>query len=249
MAPAGDSRPVRARAGAQPGRAGRLGQRAPPGRGRAPRLARRLGYPVDDVVVSRLVDPVDWERDGLERGTPFSIVAPVLPVRTVPARQRRAPGPRAGVRGVRNGARRRGPDGARIGPARRRARGRGSNGVMIDARVPVPLEEAYATCRAADQAPRHDVLRGHAAAAQAAPAPRLRPLRLLPPRRRHRRRPRRPPAGRAGRCAGAARPEAASRSGGRPRRPGHATRSWRRWPVLPPPSTSTPTASSASCGR
>jgi phytoene desaturase len=33
----------------------------------------RLGYPVDDVVVSRLVDPVDWARDGLVAGTPFSI--------------------------------------------------------------------------------------------------------------------------------------------------------------------------------
>ena len=32
-----------------------------------------LGYPVGDVVVERLVDPRDWEAQGLERGTPFSL--------------------------------------------------------------------------------------------------------------------------------------------------------------------------------
>ena len=32
-----------------------------------------LGYPVDDVVVERLTDPRDWEAQGLERGTPFSL--------------------------------------------------------------------------------------------------------------------------------------------------------------------------------
>jgi phytoene desaturase len=44
-----------------------------------PRAAARLaahvaalGYP-DDVVVEQVVDPLDWERDGLERGTPFSL--------------------------------------------------------------------------------------------------------------------------------------------------------------------------------
>lgn len=31
------------------------------------------GYPVDDVVVSRLIDPLDWARDGLVAGTPFSM--------------------------------------------------------------------------------------------------------------------------------------------------------------------------------
>jgi phytoene desaturase len=32
-----------------------------------------LGYPVDDVVVERLTDPRDWQAQGLERGTPFSL--------------------------------------------------------------------------------------------------------------------------------------------------------------------------------
>ena len=32
-----------------------------------------LGYPVDEVVVERLTDPRDWEAQGLERGTPFSL--------------------------------------------------------------------------------------------------------------------------------------------------------------------------------
>lgn len=32
-----------------------------------------LGYPVDDVVVERWFDPLDWEAMGLERGTPFSL--------------------------------------------------------------------------------------------------------------------------------------------------------------------------------
>ena len=33
----------------------------------------RFGYPVTDVVTSRLVDPTDWARDGMVAGTPFSI--------------------------------------------------------------------------------------------------------------------------------------------------------------------------------
>jgi phytoene desaturase len=32
-----------------------------------------LGYPVDDVVTERFVDPEDWERQGMERGTPFAL--------------------------------------------------------------------------------------------------------------------------------------------------------------------------------
>ncbi len=32
-----------------------------------------LGYPIDDVVVERLFDPLDWESLGMERGTPFSL--------------------------------------------------------------------------------------------------------------------------------------------------------------------------------
>jgi phytoene desaturase len=33
----------------------------------------RLGYPVDDIVTERFIDPADWERQGMERGTPFAL--------------------------------------------------------------------------------------------------------------------------------------------------------------------------------
>ena len=42
----------------------------------ADELRRRvgaLGYPVDDIVVERMYDPLDWEAMGLERGTPFAL--------------------------------------------------------------------------------------------------------------------------------------------------------------------------------
>ena len=32
-----------------------------------------LGYPVDDIVVEHFTDPTDWERAGMERGTPFAL--------------------------------------------------------------------------------------------------------------------------------------------------------------------------------
>lgn len=32
-----------------------------------------LGYPVDDVVTERFIDPTDWEAQGMERGTPFAL--------------------------------------------------------------------------------------------------------------------------------------------------------------------------------
>jgi phytoene desaturase len=34
---------------------------------------RRHGYPVDDIEVERFYDPTDWERMGMERGTPFGL--------------------------------------------------------------------------------------------------------------------------------------------------------------------------------
>jgi phytoene desaturase len=37
------------------------------------RRVGRLGYPVDDIVVERTFDPLDWESMGMERGTPFSL--------------------------------------------------------------------------------------------------------------------------------------------------------------------------------
>jgi phytoene desaturase len=57
------------------------------------RLAK-MGYPVDDIVVSRLVDPVDWARAGLVAGTPFSMSHRFLqsgPFRAANV-ERRAPG-------------------------------------------------------------------------------------------------------------------------------------------------------------
>jgi phytoene desaturase len=33
----------------------------------------RLGYPVNDIVTERFIDPADWERQGMERGTPFAL--------------------------------------------------------------------------------------------------------------------------------------------------------------------------------
>jgi phytoene desaturase len=59
-------------------------------------LARRigeLGYPTD-VVEEHLVDPLDWERDGMERGTPFALAHRFLqsgPFRPANV-ERRAPG-------------------------------------------------------------------------------------------------------------------------------------------------------------
>jgi phytoene desaturase len=32
-----------------------------------------LGYPVDDIEYERFLDPTDWERMGMERGTPFAL--------------------------------------------------------------------------------------------------------------------------------------------------------------------------------
>ena len=73
LAPPGDSviyalEPV-------PNLTGRVDWSVERGRAEAELRARleRLGYPVTDVVTSRLVDPTDWARDGLVAGTPFSL--------------------------------------------------------------------------------------------------------------------------------------------------------------------------------
>lgn len=47
-----------------------------------------LGYPIDDVVVDRFVDPLVWRSVGLERGTPFSLAH--TPRQTGPFRPRNA---------------------------------------------------------------------------------------------------------------------------------------------------------------
>ena len=105
-----------------------------------------LGYPVDDVAVSRLVDPVDWSRAGHVGGTPFSLSHRFLAVGAVPTVQRREAGPRPAVHGMRHRPRNRRAHGAPVGPAGRRPR-RPGDGPMIDTAVPTELHAAYARCR------------------------------------------------------------------------------------------------------
>ena len=108
-----------------------------------------LGYPVDDVVVERLTDPARLGSAGPRAGDTVRARAPVLPDRAVPARQRRPPRPRAGVRRHGDGARRRHPDGADLRAPRRRS-GRGVGG---NPRVSViTLEQSYARCRELNKA-------------------------------------------------------------------------------------------------
>ena len=55
---------------------------------------RGFGYPVDEVVTERFIDPLDWEAQGMERGTPFALSHRFLqtgPFRP-PNRDRRVPG-------------------------------------------------------------------------------------------------------------------------------------------------------------
>ncbi len=42
-------------------------------RDRLVQRVRGFGYPVDDVVIERFLDPTDWQRQGMERGTPFAL--------------------------------------------------------------------------------------------------------------------------------------------------------------------------------
>ena len=60
-------------------------------REREPRPRRPLRRPASGsatrptIEVEELVDPLDWEAQGMERGTPFALVAPLPPDRAVPA--------------------------------------------------------------------------------------------------------------------------------------------------------------------
>jgi len=47
-------------------------QEAPRARDQLQHRVEQLGYPMD-IEVERLVDPLDWEREGMERGTPFAL--------------------------------------------------------------------------------------------------------------------------------------------------------------------------------
>ena len=183
-------------------------------------------------------------------GTPFSLSHRFLQSGRS-GRQRRAPGPRPGVRRLRHGARRRRAHGARCRAGWPPTGADAGDGPMIDTgrprRTARPPTRAAGSCT---RAPRHDVLLGHAAAARAQPPARLRALRLLPPRRRHRRR-----ASTAVTVDGRA--DALARLGDQLRRRARRravdraadpVRGGRR-PHRRAPTASTPTASSGSCVR
>ena len=162
---------------------------------------QRLGYPVDTVEES-LVDPVDWARQGLAAGTPFSLShrfsqsGPFRPSNV----DDRVPRPRVRRNRHRPGGRR--PHGAAVGQAGRRAPGAGR--MILPARrvrsarslsardlaVPTALRDAYRECRRLTR--RHGTTYYWATQVlPATPPPRAGALRLLPARRRDRRRPRR----------------------------------------------------------
>ena len=100
-----------------------------------------LGYPTD-VVVEEIYDPQDWERMGMEQGTPFALAHTFF--QTGPFRpnnvDKRVPGPR--VHRIVDAARRRRPDGPRLGQARRATRRR----VRRPLTRPVPLLPCRARC-------------------------------------------------------------------------------------------------------
>ena len=123
-----------------------------------------LGYPTD-VEVERFDDPLDWERMGMERGTPFALCPHVPPDRTVPPEQRRQAGAGPRVHRFGHAAGRRRADGARLGQARRATRrpvrvaaslmagvsfrrrpGRPRRRPSVPA-GPVTLDESYERCR------------------------------------------------------------------------------------------------------
>ena len=151
-----------------------------------------LGYPVEDVEVEQLVDPLDWEAQGMERGTPFALAhRSSRPARSGPATSSAAPpawcSPGSGTVPGRRRA-----DGARLGTlaAERVAEWAATtpSGARDHARrvlraVPASSTSAYGTTY---------YWATYAAAARQAP-PRLGAVRVLPLRRRHRRRARRPP--------------------------------------------------------
>ena len=84
------------------------------------RAVAQAGYPVD-VEVEELVDPLDWEAQGMERGTPFALAHRFFQTGPFRPAQPRAAGAGPGVRRLGHGARRRRADGARLGHARGRA--------------------------------------------------------------------------------------------------------------------------------
>ena len=95
MAPGGRARALRARAHPEPRRPRRLDRRERKPRPRRPLRATSSGSATRPTIeVEELVDPLDWEAQGMERGTPFALSHRFL--QTGPFRpgnlERRAPG-------------------------------------------------------------------------------------------------------------------------------------------------------------
>ena len=151
------------------------------------RRVATLGYPTD-VEVEQLRRPARLgARMGMERGTPFALAhrfAQTGPFRPANV-DRRVPGLVFVGSGTVPGRRR--ADGARVGPAGRRARRPVRRRA---APMTLTLEESYARCRQLNKRYGTTYYWSHVRAAEGQAPPRVRALRVLPPRRRHRRRPR-----------------------------------------------------------
>ena len=127
-----------------------------------------LGYP-DDVVVEEVVDPLDWERQGMERGTPFSLSHRFLQTGPFRPSNRRAAGTRPGVRRVGHPARRgRAPRAAVGPPGRRPGRGAGVSGAAGTRR---PAGGGLRRCRRHQPGPRHDRTTGRPGCCPATSSP------------------------------------------------------------------------------
>ena len=72
LAPEGHSSDLRARTHPEPQRHDRLESRAGHDHGQPALGVDSLGYPTE-VVVEEIYDPQDWERMGMEQGTPFAL--------------------------------------------------------------------------------------------------------------------------------------------------------------------------------
>ena len=114
-----------------------------------------LGYPTE-VMVERTYDPLDWQRLGMERGTPFALAHTLAADRSVSPEQHRPARAGAGLRRVVHGARCRGSDGARVRQVGRTARRpvRAGPSMIDDPPVAAPdpatpptLEASYDYCR------------------------------------------------------------------------------------------------------
>ena len=231
---------LRPRAGAQPRRSRRLDDAsrrrrraaaATGGGGRLPDRRRHRGG----------LRPAGLGGHGHGAGHPVRPRPHVPPDRTVPASQRRPPRPGPRLRRVVDGARRRRPDGARVGQA-----GRGPGATTGSGRRDGHAGGQLRRVPPPEQTPRHDVLLVDDGAAGGQAPVRPRPVRVLPLRRRHRRRGRATAPDELGppRCTASATASSPTSTVGDP-----TTSSSRPWSTRLARSTSTGTASRGSCGR